>query len=276
MTYADGGQFEEAEEFLKRSVGRSSPDESHLRKAYALLVYAQMRQGRREEALATCRRGRALFAQDVELRFREGVVLHELGRLEEAARAYRDVLVDADERHFSSIDRGLTGYKARQNLAVVYTEMGDLVRAEQEWRQVTREVPRYRAGWHGLGEVLLRGGRHREALSVAEHCVNEPGLKVVGHLLKSRVAMAAKDIVAAQAEIDRALAEDPADRAALEARCQILFDHGPDSKAEEALRALVQYHPEDASGHHNLGTLLLRLKRYDEAARSLRSAAASG
>ena len=45
MTYNDGARFEEAEEFLKRSIGQSAPEESHLRKAYALLVYAQMRQG---------------------------------------------------------------------------------------------------------------------------------------------------------------------------------------------------------------------------------------
>ena len=102
--------------------------------------------------------------------------------------------------------------------------------------------------------------------------MGEPGLKIVGHLLKSRLAVAAGDITAARAEIDRALAEGPTDRAALEARCQILFEHGSPVMAEEAVRALVKHHPDDASGHHNLGTLLLRLKRYDEAAQSLRQA----
>jgi O-antigen biosynthesis protein len=134
MTYADGARFEEAEEFLNRSISRSAPEESHLRKSHALLVYAQMQQGRHGKALATCQRARKLFPRDVELRFREGVILHELGRHEEAAKAYRDVLANADERHFDSVDRGLTGFKARQNLAIVYTDMGDLARAEAEWR----------------------------------------------------------------------------------------------------------------------------------------------
>ena len=213
-----------------------------------------------------------LFARDVELRFREGVILHELGRLEEAARAYHDVLVNPDDLHFNSIDRGLTGFKARQNLAVVYTNMGDLVRAEEEWRQVTREVPRYRAGWYGLGEILIRGSRTSDALAVAEHCIGEPVLKVVGRLLKSRLAQASGDMPAAQAEIDRAIVEDPTDRIVLEARCQLLFEQGPSSMAEEALRDLIKHHPNDASGYHNLGMLLLRLKRYEEAARSLRQA----
>jgi Flp pilus assembly protein TadD len=46
----------------------------------------------------------------------------------------------------------------------------------------------------------------------------------------------------------------------------------PPSTAEAALRSLVKYYPDDASGHHNLGTLLLQFKRYDEAVRSLRQA----
>ena len=120
---------------------QSHPDESHVRKVYALLVYTQMQLGRREDALATCRTGRALFPEDAELRFREGMLLHELGRLAEAVQAYRDVLANREAQHFSSIDRGLTGFKARQNLAAVYTDMGDLKRAEEQWRQVTSRCP---------------------------------------------------------------------------------------------------------------------------------------
>ena len=272
MTYADGERFEEAEQFLQRSIARSSPDESHLRKAYALLVYAIMRQGRNDEALAVCRRGQALFPKDVELLFREGVILHELGRFGEAARAYEILLSEREERHFTSVDRGLTGFKARQNLAVVYTEMGDLARAEQEWRRVTVEMPRYRAGWRGLSEVLVRGRRNADALETAEVCLAQPELRVEGHLLKARLAMLAGDFAAALMEIERATAECPNDRAALEAKCQILFDSGHSARAEEALRFLVENYPNEPSAHHNLGTLLLRLKRYDDAASSFRQA----
>jgi GT2 family glycosyltransferase/tetratricopeptide (TPR) repeat protein/SAM-dependent methyltransferase len=272
MTYADGERFEEAEQFLERSIGKSAPEESHLRKAYALLVYAVMRQGRNEEALSVCRRGLALFPLDVELLFREGVILHELRRFDEAVRAYNKLLSQNEERHFSSIDRGLTGFKARQNLAIVYTEMGDLTRAEHEWHQVTIEVPQYRAGWRGLCDVLIRGGRRGEAVALAERCLADPALRVEGRLAKSRLAMAAGDFASALAEVEQAATECPTDRAALEARCQILFDLGPPSRAEAALRSLIESHSNDASAHHNLGTLLLRLKRYDEAASSFRQA----
>ncbi len=168
MTFVDGARFAEAADYLRRSIARSGPEESHLRKAYALLLYAEMRLEDRERARETCRRARELFPQDAELRFREGVLLHDLGRLEEARRAYRDVLENREERHFTSVDRALTGFKARQNLAVVAADLGDLADAERQWRAVVREAPRYRTGWRGLGEILMRLGRFDEARALAE------------------------------------------------------------------------------------------------------------
>ena len=92
MTHVHGSEFALAVDYLRRGIARSGPMESHLRKAFALLVYALMRLGRHQEALEACRQGRSMFPRDTELRFREGVLLHELGRLEEARRAYLDVL----------------------------------------------------------------------------------------------------------------------------------------------------------------------------------------
>jgi len=270
MTYADGNRFEEARGFLRRSLEHSSPDESHLRKVYSLLVYTEMRLGRHEEAFEVCRRGRALFPEDAELQFRQGVLLQELGNPAEAVRAYRDVLANHEARHFNSIDRGVTGFKARQNLAVAYTDLGDLRQAEEEWRQVTREMPCYRAGWRGLGEVLLRAGRYQEVRTVAEQCLREPGLRSEGWLLRSRLALAVGDIAAARVDSKQAVAEAPTDRAALEGLCHLLFDHGPASEAERALRSLIELDPGDGAAHHNLGLLLMRFKRYDEAVRSFR------
>jgi GT2 family glycosyltransferase/2-polyprenyl-3-methyl-5-hydroxy-6-metoxy-1,4-benzoquinol methylase len=100
-------------EYLRRSIAQSRPVDSHLRKAYALLVFAEMRLGRLDHSLAACAEGRRLFPEDVELQFREGVLMQELGRPAEARAAYLRVLNNRDERHLSSVDRGLTGFKAR-------------------------------------------------------------------------------------------------------------------------------------------------------------------
>ncbi|HEX4606664.1 MAG TPA: glycosyltransferase, partial [Urbifossiella sp.] len=162
MTYADIGRPAEAVSHLEGSLRNSAPGESHRRKAYALLAHCLARLGRRAEGLAACDRGIREFPGDIELEFRRGMLLHETGRLREAAEAYRRVLAGGPARYFTSVDRGIRGYKARQNLAAVYADLGDWAGAEAEWRVVTAEVPRYRPGWRGLGEVLLQQGKIEE------------------------------------------------------------------------------------------------------------------
>jgi GT2 family glycosyltransferase/tetratricopeptide (TPR) repeat protein/2-polyprenyl-3-methyl-5-hydroxy-6-metoxy-1,4-benzoquinol methylase len=265
MTHVDGANFEKGAEFLRRSIAVSGTHESHLRKAYALLVYAEMRLEHSDEALRICRRGRELFPDDVELRFREGVLLHDLGRLEQAVSAYRDVLTRREERHFSSVDRGLAGFKARQNLAIVYGDMGNLDEAERQWRQVVSEMPHYRAGWRGLGEILIRAGRLQEAMALGVDLLREDFLQVEGCLLRSRVAVAAGKVREARGEVENALALQPNDLESIRAQCQLLFEHGTIEEAESSLRELIRQVPDDASAHHNLGTLLLRNKRYEDA-----------
>ncbi len=74
----------DAADYLRRSLAVSPPHHSHVKKAFALLASAEMRLGRLEQALAACRQGLKFQPCDVELRFREAGVLHELGRLAEA------------------------------------------------------------------------------------------------------------------------------------------------------------------------------------------------
>jgi GT2 family glycosyltransferase len=164
MTCADVGRFTEAEDFLRRSLKASAGGETHLRKVYSLLVYSLDRLGRAEEAWRACEDGLRQFPKDAELLFRRAALLHEAGRLQEAERAYQAVLATEEEAHFRSMVRGIKGFLARQNLADVYARLGDLPRAEEQWRRVVAEVPRYQAGWNGLNEVLRRQGKLAEAL----------------------------------------------------------------------------------------------------------------
>ena len=57
MTYVHGSRFGEAIGYLRRGIERSGPGEPHLRKAFALLVYALMRLGRHEAAMEESQRG---------------------------------------------------------------------------------------------------------------------------------------------------------------------------------------------------------------------------
>ena len=265
MTYCHASKFAEAVDYLRRGIARSGPGEPHLRKAFALLVFAWMRLGRQGEAMDASQRGRALFPRDTELQFREGVLLHELGRLDEARNAYLDAMNQGDERHFSSVDRSLRGFKARQNLAVLANDMGDLAEAERQWREVVREVPRYRQGWRGLAETVLRGRRFAEAESLAEALLKDDGLRIEGLLMKSRAAQTQGRLAEVRDALDRAHAEHPDDAQTQRERCQFLFDHGTSDEAERTLRALIDHAHDDASAYHNLGTLLMRSGRHEEA-----------
>jgi tetratricopeptide (TPR) repeat protein len=270
MTYVHAGRFGEGAEYLRRSIARSDSGDSHLRKVYAFLVYAEMQLGDCTRALEICRQGLALFPYDVELHFREGVVLDALGRLGEARRAYSAVFTSAEGRHFSSVDRALAGFKVHQNLAVAAAKMGDLTEAEREWREVVRAVPRYRMGWRGLGETLIGAGRLPDAETVADQLLNDGPMQVEGLLLKSRVAAANGDVCGARAALERAVAQNPEDLDVLSVRSQFFFEHGDAAEAESALLAVIARHPNDASAHHNLGTVLLRAARYDEAVQAYR------
>ena len=107
-------------------------------------------------------------AWHVELRFRKATLLQRSGRLNEAAQAYERLLVEPTERHLSSVDRAMRGYRARHNLAAVYADLGQLAKAEQQWRLVVQEFPAYRPGWQGLADVLTRQGKTDEALALAD------------------------------------------------------------------------------------------------------------
>jgi tetratricopeptide (TPR) repeat protein len=266
MTHVHASRFAEAADYLRRGIAQCHHDHPHLRKAFSLLVHAELHLGRGEVALEACRQGLRLFPLDAELRFREGLVLHDLGRPEEARRAYLAALGSREDPQLTSRDPGLSGFKTRQNLAVLAEDMGDLAEAERQWREIIREVPRYRQGWRGLGEVLIRGGRIDEAEALAEELMSNPAPRVEGFLLKGRTAERRGDFEGACAELDHAMSARPCDLETARRRSKILFEHGSADAAEQAFKSLIERDPRDASAHHNLGTVLVRMGRYEEAA----------
>ncbi len=241
--------------------------DSHVKKAFALLALAEMQQLRFEEALAACRQGLKFQPHDVELRFREAGALRELGRLAEARDAYMALIDDRTTGafQFSSFMFGMKGYLARQNLAVLLKAMGDLAGAERQWREVVREVPRYRVGWRELGETLVRLQRLAEADQLADELLTDAHVRVEGHLLKSRVALAKEQLAEARAALETALEEYPGDLGTLREGSNFFFHHGTDEEGERALWALLAREPSDAGAYHSLGVVLMRTNRHEEA-----------
>lgn len=270
MTYADIGDPSRATGYLEESLRNSEPGESHRRKAYALLAHCRSQLGDLTGALRTCEAGLDECTGDTELRFRQGVIFHGLGRLADAAGAYESVLTGSGCRYFTSIDRGIQGAKARQNLAVVLGELGEWDRAEAQWRAATVEDPGYRPGWRGLGETLIRVGKFEEAARLVEAMRTDVRLAGESFVLAGRVADARGRPGDALAAWASAAAADPADPEPLRLLGRLHFERGDDAAAERTLRALTQADEGDASAHHNLGVVLLRMGQASDAACSFR------
>jgi tetratricopeptide (TPR) repeat protein len=270
MTYADMGDFAQAEQHLRRSIEVGDPGESHLRKAFALLVNALAMLEKHEEAWHRCEQARQLFPHDVELRFREAFLHHHFGRLDEAERCYRSTIEEPDERHFTSVDAGIGGYKARHNLAVVYLDMGRPDLAEAVWRAVLDEVPRFRPANRALGDLLLNQGRKATARLESERMTADERLRVEGLLLEARIATSEGDADRAGDLLHQAVDEFPRDTQAIDALSQHYFVQGHPQDAVDILTRLVEQRPDDAGALHNLGTAQLAAGQHAESIASLR------
>ncbi len=134
---------EEAVAWFERSLAVSQPDESHLRKAYALKAMSQRALGRTDEALATLEQGLEAVGADPELRFQAAHLLTAEGRLEEAREHYLKCLESDAADHFSSIDVAIVGYKAWHNLAGVCRSLGRYAEAREWWLKAVEAQPQF-------------------------------------------------------------------------------------------------------------------------------------
>jgi tetratricopeptide (TPR) repeat protein len=153
--YQELRQPAEALPFLQRSLERSEPRDSIVRKLYALIVQCQRKLGRKDEALATCRAGRVHYPSDTELLFLEGQLLRESGDAAGAELCWLRLLVSREEAHFGSVDAGLAGYKTRNQLALLYQEQGQKHLAEAQWRLAVAERPDFLPARFRLAENAI-------------------------------------------------------------------------------------------------------------------------
>ena len=117
-----------------QSLAGSNPKDSIVRKLYALITQCHRTLGQKQEALAVCRKGLSIFADDIELLFQEGVALRKLGDTSGAIDCWERCLAMPAVEHFASINTGLRGHITRHNLAATYVEAQRLQNAESQWK----------------------------------------------------------------------------------------------------------------------------------------------
>jgi tetratricopeptide (TPR) repeat protein len=270
MTYADVGEYRQAADYLHRSLKASGPKESHLRKVYALLVNCYRNLELPHVAEDWCRQGLEKFPLDAELRFYQGNLHHEAGRLAEAVRSFQHLLEVKEEAHYQSYDRGIDGFKSRQNLAVIYEQMGELAKAEEEWRRIVAEIPKYGPGWAGLGENLLAQAKTDEAQTLARQILKDKVLALEGLLLHSKLAARKRDMASAERNLRRAVQDYPNQIRPLEELSRFLFQNGRAREAEEPLKQLLHLDGDNAPAQYNLGSVYMEHGEFESAIRAYR------
>src|SRR5262249_23071542 len=80
-SYLESGRTAESLPYMRKSLERSHPSDSIVRKLYALITEAHLRLGQKAEALTACRQGRKWYPDDVELLSKEALLRKQHGDL---------------------------------------------------------------------------------------------------------------------------------------------------------------------------------------------------
>ena len=247
----------EALPLLKRSLERSHPTDSIVRKLYALIASCQRHLSQRREALATCQEGRQHYPEDVELLFLEGVSRIDLKDPARAEACLLKCLASREKPHFASVDTGVQGYKARYHLAAIYLAQGRTAEAEAQWQAALAENPDFLPAWVRLGELALARGRWDEVDKAVLRL--EAGGRPLAEAtaLRARGHMARREFPEARRVLEEAIGRTPGEVLLWGVLSQALLQEGRDwPAAERALRKVMELDPGNVEAQVNLAILL--------------------
>jgi len=257
--YVELGRPADAVALLQRSLDRSNPKDSIVRKLYALIAQCQRQMGKLADSLATCRRGREVYPDDAELLFVESVVRREMRDFAGAEASLLKLLEGRDGEHFASVAEGLRGHKARHNLAMLYLDTSRDREAEAEWGRVVADQPTFLPARAGLSEVYLRQKRWDDLERQAQALESlGPAGDAEAEALRGRGKLERGEFASARWALGLAVRRFPE---AIHLR--VLLSHaalkeGADDAAEEALLGVLQLDPGHPEARQNLAVLRAR------------------
>ncbi|WP_374331385.1 tetratricopeptide repeat protein [Aestuariivirga sp.] len=186
--------------------------------------------------------------------FRQGLALHQRGRLAEAQALYRQVLA-RDPRHFDSLHL----------LGLCLVQGGETGRGAEQIRRALAIRSDFPEAHYNLGNALLTLGQPGEALASFETALK---LKPDDAQYRLEAGNALKELKRSDeaiAQYDHALRLDPRSAEAFNNRGIALKDAGRPAEAVESLDAAIALRPAYAEAHSNRGNALKELGRPDEA-----------
>lgn len=263
MTYEDAGDYSTAETYLRRSIDVASPGESHLRKAWALLVNCHSRSGSTDSAISLAGSALEQFSDDKELLFRRAVLLQHAGRFTEAAKDYRRILSEDVDRVFMSLDPAITGFKLHYNLAFVLDQLGEHDQAIRHWKLAIADSPLFSPAWLSIGRTLAAQNCGGELSELQAEIPDDDSLAATRAIISAFLASLRNDMLAVQRILSAAWNETRQSEC-LDELCRLLTEKGQHSNAIPYLRELASVRPDELAVLRNLGLTLQICGRLDE------------
>jgi len=164
-----------AVEWLQKCLIHSPATDSHVRKAYALLFLSHRMGGDLEGAERVLEKGLALFPDDPELNFHAGHFWTSKREWDRAKAHYLKTLEGSGHDYFSSIDRGITGYKTFHNLAGVFSLEGNYPEAKRHWLQAMETASEFLPSALELFHASLEAGDLATSRQALDHLRQKSG-----------------------------------------------------------------------------------------------------
>jgi len=201
----------------------------------------------------------------------DALALHHAGRLDEAERAYRQVLAAQPKQ-----------YHALHFLGVLKAQRGDMAASADLIAQSVALFEANALAHFHLAEAVLKLGQFADAIAHYRRAlVLEPALvpaypRLAGCLIETGNAAEGLSVRPdeALAAFDQALARDPGLVGALVGQARIQFEKGDSAAAFGALETAMAAHPEAVEPHISKAILLTELGRRDAALATYQAALA--
>ena len=196
-----------------------------------------------------------------EAEFQRGNALASLGRLKEAEAALRAAI------------------SQKKNWSLPHSALGALLlrtqrdsEAEQSFRAALKIDANDGVALRMLSEIRLRAGDKQEALDLAKRATTISDAPTSTFVVLAIAERATGNTVAAKATLDRVIADEPANVAALLERADLLTDEKNYEPAIADLRAAAKVKPGEKSIMSRLAYVLQQAGRSEEAAEVAKSA----
>ncbi|MCA9059325.1 MAG: glycosyltransferase, partial [Planctomycetaceae bacterium] len=252
MTCDDAGMYPQAVDYLKRCLKVSGPDESHVRKAWSILVNSLRLSGAITEAIRQVQGALEIYPDDAELRFRHGVLLQQSDQCEAAVQEFRLLLEQPSVRRFQSIDNSITGYKLHHNLALALDRLGRNQEASEQWENALSHSPASATAQFEVARHALQTGNAVRLREVASFADSDPCHKAC---ISAMVCFCEGDPDEAESVLRQAWIESHKD-VCLDELARLMLESGRPERAVEPLRELADLRPDCGATFFNLAQAL--------------------